>query len=110
MKESSYHDPKMAAYYQVICLLEDKFDGLKLNHIARRSNEAVDELAKLAFGLAPASASIFASDLHKPSGSAQDDDEPPKPSSGAIPTLPPTDLEVMGIEENPDTGPDRLPD
>jgi hypothetical protein len=48
MKESSCHDPKMVAYSQVVHLLEDKFDGLELNHVARRSNEATDELAKLA--------------------------------------------------------------
>jgi ribonuclease HI len=28
MKESSCHDPKMATYYQEVCKLEDKFDGL----------------------------------------------------------------------------------
>ena len=33
MKESSYHDAKMAAYYQEVCQLEDKFNGLELNHI-----------------------------------------------------------------------------
>jgi len=66
MKESSYHDPKMAAYCQVVHLQEVKFDGLELNHIARRSNEATDELAKLASGRAPVPAGIFASDLYKP--------------------------------------------
>jgi hypothetical protein len=35
MKESRCHDPKMVAYCQVVHLLEDKFDGLELNHIAR---------------------------------------------------------------------------
>jgi hypothetical protein len=35
MKESSYHDPKMVVNYQVVHLLEDKFDGLELNHITR---------------------------------------------------------------------------
>jgi ribonuclease HI len=35
MKESSCHNPKMAAYCQVVRLLEDKFDGLELNHMAR---------------------------------------------------------------------------
>jgi hypothetical protein len=50
MKESSSHDPEMASYYQAVCLLEDKFDGLELNHIARHFNEATDELAKLASG------------------------------------------------------------
>jgi hypothetical protein len=57
----------MAAYYQVVCLLEDKFDGLKLNHIARRFNEAADELAKLASGQTPIPTHVFASDLYEPS-------------------------------------------
>ena len=35
MKESSCHDTKIAAYYQEVYQLEDKFDGLKLNHIPR---------------------------------------------------------------------------
>jgi hypothetical protein len=34
MKKSSYHDPKMVAYCQVIRLLEDRLNGLELNHIA----------------------------------------------------------------------------
>ena len=34
MKESNCHDPKMEAYCKLVCRLEDKFDGLKLNHIA----------------------------------------------------------------------------
>jgi hypothetical protein len=42
MKESSYHDPKMITYCQVVCRLEDKFNGLELNHIARRYNEEAD--------------------------------------------------------------------
>jgi ribonuclease HI len=50
MKKSSCHDPKIAAYCQVVRLLEDRFDGLELNHFARRSNEAADELAKMASG------------------------------------------------------------
>ena len=34
MKESNCHDPKMEAYCKLVRRLEDKFDGLKLNHIA----------------------------------------------------------------------------
>ena len=34
MKESNCHDPKMEAYYKLVHRLEDKFDSLKLNHIA----------------------------------------------------------------------------
>jgi ribonuclease HI len=33
MKESSCHNPKMVMYYQEVRKLEDKFDGLELNHI-----------------------------------------------------------------------------
>ena len=50
MKESSYHDAKMEAYCQEVRRLEDRFDGLELNHIPRRLNEAVDALAKAASG------------------------------------------------------------
>ena len=46
MKESSRHDAKMAAYCREVRWLENKFDGLELNHIPRRLNEAADELVK----------------------------------------------------------------
>ena len=64
MKESNCHDPKMEAYCKLVCHLEDKFDGLELNHIARRFNEATDELAKMASAQAPIPPNIFARDLH----------------------------------------------
>src|SRR5687767_10587667 len=50
MKGSSCHDPKMAAYCNEVRKLEDKFDGLELNHIRRRFNDAANELAKAASG------------------------------------------------------------
>ena len=62
MKESSYHDAKMATYYQLVHQLEDKFDGLELNHIPKQLNEAADALAKMASGREPMSMAIFASD------------------------------------------------
>ena len=40
----------MVVHCQEVRLLEDKFDGLELNHIPRRLNEAADTLAKMAFG------------------------------------------------------------
>ena len=67
MKESSCHDAKMAMYYQEVCRLEDKFDGLELNHIPRRLNEAADALAKAASDREPVPMGIFASDQYKPS-------------------------------------------
>ena len=48
MKESSCHNTKTAAYCQEFHQLEDKFDGLKLNHISTCLNEAVDVLVKAA--------------------------------------------------------------
>ena len=50
MKESSCHDIKMTTYCREVCWLEDKFDGLELNHIPRCLNQAADALAKSAFG------------------------------------------------------------
>ena len=67
MKESNYHDPKMEAYYKLVHHLEDKFDGLELNHIARKFNKAADELAKMASARASVPPNVFARDLHKPS-------------------------------------------
>ena len=46
MKESSYHNAKMVAYCQEVHQLEDKFNGLELNHILRWLNEAADTLVK----------------------------------------------------------------
>ena len=66
MKESSFHDAKMATYYQEVRWLEDKFNGLKLNHIPRRLNEAADALAKAASGQEPVPIGVFTSDQHKP--------------------------------------------
>ena len=48
MKESNCHDAKMAVYCREVYRWEDKFDGLELNHIPRRLNEAADTLAKAA--------------------------------------------------------------
>ncbi|XP_066311316.1 uncharacterized protein [Miscanthus floridulus] len=38
MKESSCHNAKMAVYCREVGQLEDKFDGLELNHNLRRLN------------------------------------------------------------------------
>jgi hypothetical protein len=67
MKSSSYRDPKMEAYYEEVRHLEDKFYGLELNHIARRYNEVIDELAKIASSRTTVSPDVFVKDLHQPS-------------------------------------------
>ena len=50
MMESSYLNTKMAAYYQEVHNLENKFDRIELHHIPRRIKEVADTLAKLASG------------------------------------------------------------
>ena len=114
MKESSYHNTKMAAYCQEVQWLEDKFDGLKLNHILRRLNEAADALAKAASGQEPVPTGVFASDQHKPSvhyeGSEQVNDGPSDPASGANQPTAPSGLEVMELEEDPRIEPNPLVD
>jgi len=67
MKELNCHDIKMAAYCQEVRQLEDKFDGLKLNHILRCLNEAADALVKTASDRDPMPTGVFASNQYKPS-------------------------------------------
>ena len=85
MKELNCHDPKMEAYCKLVRRLEDKFDGLELNHIAWKYNEAVDELAKMASAQALVPPNVFARDLHKPSidyASAAEEGPPVETTTG----------------------------
>jgi len=65
MKESSCHDPKMDAYCKAVRRLEEKFDGLELNHVLRKYNEAANALAKMASERATVPPDVFVSDLYK---------------------------------------------
>ena len=67
MKEESCHNEKMEAYCNAVRRLEDKFDGLQLNHIARKYNEEADQLAKIASGRTTVPPNVFSHDLTKPS-------------------------------------------
>jgi len=67
MKASNCHDLKMEAYCKEVRRLEDKFHGLELVHVARRYNEAADELAKIASTRDTVPPDAFARDLHEPS-------------------------------------------
>jgi ribonuclease HI len=111
MKESSCLSPKMAAYYQEVRQLEDKFDGLKLNHIPQQLNEAADTLAKMASSSQPIPRGIFASDQYKPSVRYEEPEQSERepPASGSRADQPPTppDPEVMELDKElalePDT-------
>ncbi|XP_004977706.1 uncharacterized protein LOC101770904 [Setaria italica] len=100
----------MMAYCNTVRQLEDKFDGLELNHVMRRFNEAADELAKAASGQGLVPAGVFISNQHKPSIRYEESKEvgntSPIPNSEADPS----DPEVMEIDANPAEGPDPLPD
>ncbi|XP_039804953.1 uncharacterized protein LOC120669237 [Panicum virgatum] len=67
MKEASCDNKKMEAYCNTVRRLEDKFDGLELNHIACMYNEEADELAKIASGRTTVPLNVFTRDLTKPS-------------------------------------------
>ena len=71
--------------------LEDKFDGLEINHIACKYNEEADQLAKIAFGRTTVPPNVFSRDLTKPSVDFKNPTEAvgaaPRPS-GAVTTEP----------------------
>jgi len=108
MKESNCLDPKMEVYCKVVRRLEDKFDGLKLNHITRKYNEAADELANMASTRAPVPLNVFARDLHKPSidyASAAEEGPPAEPTAGldapSAAETPSAEPEVMEVDTEP---------
>jgi len=67
MKESSCHNNKMASYCHEVRQLEEKFDGLELNHIPRWLNDVANTLAKMASSQDSVPTGIFRSEQHKPS-------------------------------------------
>jgi hypothetical protein len=66
----------MEAYCNAVRHLEDKFNGLELNHVLRKYNEDADELAKIASGRTTVPPNIFAHDIAKPSVDFKDPAEP----------------------------------
>jgi ribonuclease HI len=81
MKNSHCRDRKMEAYCDEVRRLEDKFYGLKLNHVARRYNETAAELAKIASGRTTVPPDVFSRDIHRPSIKTDDTPEPGEASA-----------------------------
>jgi len=99
MKESSCHDPNMEAYCNAVRRLEDKFDGLELNHVPRKYNEDADKLATIASGRTTVPPNIFAQDIAKPSVELRDPTESGPSSAGPSGGNPPADEdELMDID------------
>ncbi|XP_039808242.1 uncharacterized protein LOC120672023, partial [Panicum virgatum] len=89
----------MEAYCNAVRRLEDKFDGLELNHVPREYNEDADELAKIASGRTTVPPNIFARDIAKPSAEFKDPPEPGPSSTGSPGGNPPADgVEPMDID------------
>jgi len=86
MKESSCHDPKMDAYCKAVRHLEEKFDGLELNHVLRKYNETDDTLAKMASERATVPPNVFVSDLYKPSIDYKEEGAQTNPQTTEAPT------------------------
>jgi hypothetical protein len=83
MKNASCHDDKMEPYCNAVRALEDKFYGIKLNHIPREYNEEADELAKIASGQITVPPNAFARDIAKPSVNLEASPSNPEEPSGA---------------------------
>lgn len=56
----------MATYCKDVHRLEEKFNGLELNHVIQWDNEASDALVKIASGRGTILARVFTNDLLKP--------------------------------------------
>jgi ribonuclease HI len=80
-KNSHCRDKKMEAYCDEVRRLEDKFHGLKLNHVARRYNETADELTKIASRRTTVPPDIFSRDIYQPSMKLDDAPEPDETSA-----------------------------
>jgi ribonuclease HI/transposase InsO family protein len=97
MKNASCHDDKMEAYCKAVRAIEDKFYGLELNHVPRRYNEEVDELAKIASGQVTVPPNVFARDVAQPSVTLE-----PQPSNYTEPLGAPSYPEgVEPMDEDP---------
>jgi ribonuclease HI len=97
MKNSHCRDLKMEAYCDEVRRLEDKFYGLKVNHVTRRYNETADELAKIASARTTVPPNVFSRDLHQPSVKTDNTPEPEKVS--ALPEAPSAQPEAPSATE-----------
>ncbi|XP_014660346.1 elongin BC and Polycomb repressive complex 2-associated protein-like [Setaria italica] len=105
----------MAAYYNEVRKLEDKFNGLEINHVARRSNKAVDELEPGRVGDAPPTPDSGADpeEVGNAPPVPDSDADPGKVGdspSGLDPEADPSNPEVMEIDANLAIEPNPPPD
>ena len=91
----------MEPYCKEVRRLEDKFHGLELVHIARRYNEAADELAKVTSTRGTVPPDAFSRYLHEPSVNpgVEADVKTPTPTDAIEALL--MAAEVMEVEQRP---------
>jgi ribonuclease HI len=99
MKNSHCRDRKMEVYCDEVWCLEDKFYGLELNHVARRYNETMDELAKIASGQTTVPPNVFSRDIYQPSVKLNDAPEPEETSTAEVEALH-VEIEQNGVTPN----------
>jgi ribonuclease HI len=97
MKNASCHDDKMEGYCKAVWALKEKFYGIELNHVPRRYNEEVDELAKITLGRITVPPNVFARDITKLPVNLEPNPSSHEESSGAPSS--PTGAEPM--DEDP---------
>jgi hypothetical protein len=98
----------MEAYYEEVQRLEDKFHGLELNYIARRYNEAADELTKIASSRTTVPPDVFARDLHQPSVNIRADGGVDGPSLDPPPEVKAPSTRAETMQEEGSTPPANL--
>jgi hypothetical protein len=97
MKNASCHDDKMEAYCKAVRALKDKFYGIDLNHVPRRYNEEVDELAKISSGRITVPPNVFAREVTQSSVNLE-----PNPSSHEEPSgAPSSPIGAEPMDEDP---------
>jgi hypothetical protein len=87
MKDKNCVDPKVAAYFQAVRDLEDKFLGFELHHVLHDYNKAADVLAKTASSHSLVPHGVFESDQHATSVRAEGE-KPPEEA----------ELDVMAVD------------
>jgi hypothetical protein len=97
MKNASCHDDKMDAYCNVVRDLEDKFYGIKLDHVPCRYNEEADDPAKFASRRITVPPNVFARDVAKPLVKLESTPSRQEEPSGA----PPNQAGAEPMDEDP---------
>jgi ribonuclease HI len=91
MKDKNYMDPKMVPYCHAVRDLAGKFHGLKLHHVLRDYNKAVDVLAETACSRSLVPHGVFASDQRAPSVRTEGEKPPEE-----------LEPEVMAVDQPPE--------